>query len=421
MNGTTGPGEPSRPTPPRREGRHGPGVLRAALALALLAGGAGPGPDGDPAAFSLRFQGDPESSFFGSVEVTGLPPSALASLEQAGLDEAGWLRILSVHTGPGAPDDGTHPPVIGDWSAGDGVLRFTPRFIPATGLEYTARFDGAAFDAMAGVRGALTPGLRLVFSMPEPEASATTVVESVSPGPGEVPENLLRLYIHFSAPMKRQVVQGAVHLFHRDGSEVELPFVEVPEGLWDPSRTRLTLIFHPGRIKRGVGPNLAMGPPMKEGGIYRLVIDASLRDADGFSLARPHEVIWRAGPADRTSPDVAAWRVEPPGEPGEPVTLILDEPLDRALLRRLIAPVDSGGTPVAGSVAVADGGRRWRFTPARPWAPGAYALEIDPAIEDLAGNTPLRLFDVATGAGAPGPGGPSGEGAPLRLEFTIGR
>jgi hypothetical protein len=36
----------------------------------------------------------------------------------------------------------------------------------------------------------------------------------------------------------------------------------------------------------------------------------------------------------------------------------------------------------------------WRFTPAAPWKPRAYRLQIDPALEDLAGNRVGRAFDV---------------------------
>ena len=39
-------------------------------------------------------------------------------------------------------------------------------------------------------------------------------------------------------------------------------------------RHRLTLLFHPGRVKRGVGPNEALGPPLRSGETFRLVVDA---------------------------------------------------------------------------------------------------------------------------------------------------
>ena len=38
--------------------------------------------------------------------------------------------------------------------------------------------------------------------------------------------------------------------------------------------------------------------------------------------------------------------------------------------------------------------RRWQFRAACPWAEGEYTLTVNGRLEDLAGNTPLRLFDV---------------------------
>jgi hypothetical protein len=51
---------------------------------------------------------------------------------------------------------------------------------------------------------------------------------------------------------------------------------------------------------------------------------------------------------------------------------------------------------VAGEVEVLAGARGWRFRPREPWHAGVYAVVIDTALEDLAGNSLRRLFDVET-------------------------
>lgn len=428
-------GPPPGAAPPRRfsGGLPLPALLVAAALLPALAACSGGTvePEGSAAArrppvaaepgttgAEIRFSRNPRYPDFGTVSVVGLPPKALSMLSRASLDEALWISLFPVTTGEILPADGTHPGVLGTWSVESEGIRFTPRFALATGIQYTARFDGALFDALTGHEGAPTPDLELTFSMPDPDTEATTVVEAVYPSAEVVPENLLRLYIHFSAPMAPQIVTDAVRLYDASGERVELPFVEVPEGLWDPSHRRLTVIFHPGRLKRGVGPHEVMGTPLREGGTYRLVVGKEMKDAQGYPLAEGYERRYRAGPADRVSPNVETWELVAPDGPSGPVILNLPEPLDHALMLRLMSVVTAGGSRVLGAAEAPDEERRWRFMPERPWNPGRHAILVDPAIEDLAGNTPRRLFDVETRLGGVAPEEDQG---PIRLEFVVPR
>jgi len=127
-----------------------------------------------------------------------------------------------------------------------------------------------------------------------------------------------------------------VRLEHADGSVVPLAFVEVQHGLWDPQRKRLTLVFHSGRIKRGVAPGERLGPPLRAGETYRLVVNAAMRDPSGLSLGRDFEWRVHASAADRESPRADGLRVRPPGPEAAPLVVKLPEPLDEALLHRLI-------------------------------------------------------------------------------------
>ena len=139
-----------------------------------------------------------------------------------------------------------------------------------------------------------------------------------------------------------------VRLLDAEDREVPLAFVDVEGGLWDPGRTRLTLLFHPGRVKRGVAPGERMGPPLRAGHEYRLVVDAAMADAAGVPLGRPFEHRFRAEDADRVPPRAEGVAVDRPAGPSAPVAVRLPEPLDHALLARWIWVEDAQGRRVEG-------------------------------------------------------------------------
>ena len=96
------------------------------------------------------------------------------------------------------------------------------------------------------------------------------------------------------------------------GKPVVLPFLEVDQELWDRDYQRLTVLFDPGRIKRGLLPLADVGSAIEDGKQYTLVVDQDWRDARGAPLAASFRKPFRAGPADRTPPDPAKWRITAP-------------------------------------------------------------------------------------------------------------
>lgn len=313
------------------------------------------------------------------MRVVGLSDGELAAAARA------EPPALAVFTSDAQPGSGK-PSVLGEVRLESGALVFAPRFPFVPGLGYRAHFR---------LQG--RPELWLTFDVPAP-AGEPPRVAGVFPSDEELPANALRLYVHYSQPMEARDAARHVRLIDARGREVALPFVEVEPGLWDPRQTRLTLLFHPGRTKRGVAPGERLGPPLRQGGAYRLRVDAGLRSARGQPLAAPFEKRIRVGPADRVSPRIEDLRVTAPDAPSAPLVVRLPEPLDEALLGRLLWVADASGARVEGVVAIDSGETRWRFRPARPWAPGAYAVRVHPAVEDRAGNRFDRLFDrdVAT-------------------------
>jgi hypothetical protein len=211
-----------------------------------------------------------------------------------------------------------------------------------------------------------------------------------------------------------------VRLLDERGAVVDKAFLIAAGGqeLWDGEHTRLTIFFDPGRIKRDLTPHEALGLPLRQGHSYSLVIDSTMHDANGLPLTRSFTKRFRVGAIDRTLPRAAAWRIVAPKTGTlDPVVVELPEPLDHALLNRMLTVTRSVAgieTAVAGRVATTDHDRRWTFTPAEAWTAATCVVKIDTELEDLAGNNMRHLFDVMPGDSA----SRGAEGAVVRIPFT---
>jgi hypothetical protein len=294
---------------------------------------------------------------------------------------ADYPQLLSVYVEPRAEQA---PSLLGRYTVEQGDLFFHPRFPLLAGVRYRAVFrppDGSVIER--------------VFELPAVAKSPTTVITEIYPTSQELPANTLKFYIHFSAPMSRGEAYRNIHLLDEQGQAVDLPFLELTEELWDPAGDRFTLLFSPGRIKRGLEPNREMGPPLVAGRRYTLLIDSSWQDSNGQPLAREFRRSFQANPDERRPVDLKTWRtISPPAGGRQPLQALFPRPLDRALLNRMIEVLDSRGQRLAGQIAVDRQEQRWQFTPANPWKAGVYHLCVDTALEDLAGNKVDRPFDV---------------------------
>jgi hypothetical protein len=239
-------------------------------------------------------------------------------------------------------------------------------------------------------------------------------VDRIHPGADTLPENLLRFYVHFTEPMRGGDVSRCIFLEDASGRRIEDALVETVPELWDPDNRRATVLCHPGRIKRGVGLHETMGPALVPGESYRLVVDRSMRTANGLPLRVPASKKFRVIAADRRSSDPGAWRLIPPAAgTGEPLRIELDEPLDHALLARLLTVERTGGDRVGGEMKVAETGTACSFVPERIWETGTYALVAGRSLEDLAGNRLEGAFERRIGSR------PSGHGE-HRIPFAVG-
>ena len=311
-----------------------------------------------------------------SVEITGLSADALKQFESLSAEDRDTAFTVSV--GAEARD---LPPLTGTFTIDDGTLRFHPRFPLEAGLSYRAVLASSA--------------LAQVLEIPTSDSDPTTVVTHIYPTADVLPENQLKFYIHFSAPMSRGEAYQHVHLLDENDQPVEGVFLELGEELWDADQQRFTLLFDPGRVKRGLKPREELGPAIVEGRSYSLVVDGAWRDATRTPLnagARKH---FRVGPPDETPIDTATWELAAPdANSRDPLLLRFGEPLDHSLLERVVRVIGPTGQRIAGTVATGDGEACWQFTPEQPWPAGNYQLTADTTLEDLAGNAIGRPFEV---------------------------
>lgn len=316
-----------------------------------------------------------------SVEIRGCASELLLALQAAGLTEARWRALVQVYLEPPLP--GPEPvPMLGTYRIEEGLIRFSPRFPLLEGQRYGVRCVlGAEVSASAS------------FAIPRRAAPAARVTR-IYPSGEVLPENILRLYVHFSAPMREGEALRHIRLLDAAGQEVAGAFLDPLEELWDPSGTRLTLLFDPGRVKTGLAAHERMGRALVAGGAYQLVIDRGWRDGAGAPLAAGAEKRFTAGPAALRAPDVGTWQLHVPGAgTGDALAIRVPAPLDQGLLAELLQVRDADGRAVAGEVSVEEGETVWRFVPERPWGEGAYMVQVDARLEDPAGNSLQGLFE----------------------------
>ncbi len=291
----------------------------------------------------------------------------------------GWADVLKVY----ASEDPAAPALLGDYARDGATVVFTPRFPPAPALRLRAVYQPPIGKPVVAWFG----------GVPEPERLPTTRVQSVTPGAAVWPENILRLYVSFSAPMRIGEAWEHIRMLDADGRPMGGLFVEIDQELWDPAGQRLTVLFDPARIKRGLVDHINEGPPLGLGERCTLEVDSFWRDADGALLAEPFTKAIEVGAPLRAALDPAAWRVTAPAAACDPLVVEVPHPLDAALARRAVT-VRRGETAIACEVDLEQAETRLVFRSERPWESGAHVLVAEAVLEDICGNRIGRLFDI---------------------------
>ena len=227
-----------------------------------------------------------------------------------------------------------------------------------------------------------------------PGRTAATEVADIRPTAAEVPCNLLRLYVWFSAPMSEGYAAGNVRLAGDGGPRSPEPCCPASMSCGTPPVAGSPSCWTPPASSAAW---LATGRPVtrcdlaSHSGWSSTAGSVMRKDSPCEADAqRRYEV----GGEERRHVDPASWLLTvPPAGTSEPVQVAFGRPLDHGLLARCLHVAGPGGelTPR----------HRCRSAPGNSMAAGAppglgtgsRQLIVDPVLEDLAGNSVSRVFD----------------------------
>jgi hypothetical protein len=274
------------------------------------------------------------------------------------------------------------PSMFGKYSRTGNELTFTPRFPLRAGAMYRA-----SLKAPGGTTS-------LDYRMPMPAAKAPPRVVKIYPTADVLPANHLRFYIYFDRPMRggKELFQHLAILDEK-GKEIDEPWLV--DEIWDEENYCLILYIHPGRIKWGVELRELMGPVLYEKRAYALAVRGDWTDLEGNKIGKDTIKRFRTTPEDRARIDLGDWKLTAPtAGTHDPVVLRLSKSIDYRSLQTSLTVMNARNQIIAGTIAVGRDEKSWSFVPNQLWPAGPYCLRVSPDLEDVAGNTPLRPFDL---------------------------
>ncbi|MEM8926664.1 MAG: Ig-like domain-containing protein [Bacteroidota bacterium] len=223
-------------------------------------------------------------------------------------------------------------------------------------------------------------------------------VRAIYPSAELLPENLLRMYVQFSQPMKTVGNLEKIKLVDEEGLELKNVFFNNVHELWNHEQTQLTLILDPARVKTGLQANTTFGRALQSRKKYTLVI-ADLEDANHNKMEHPFEKKIEVTAADLQAPDPSNWDLVVPKANSTAVfTVKFEDMLDYYSVQQRLIITDTENQSVKGSVTIEKQETEWWFTPSNPWEKGDYLLQVNTRLEDLAGNNLNGLFDHEIGS-----------------------
>ena len=281
-------------------------------------------------------------------------------------------------------------PISGNYVIKQDRIVFTPNYPFLETTQYYARFDLSEFSNTKETN--LITGYTFSISK---DKTPVTFVKDVYPTTNLIPRNLLKFYVEFSGSMTEGNMLDHVRIIDDKGEVVEHAFLEIPQELWDVNRQRLTILFDPGRIKRGMDLLNETGAPFKIGKNYSLQIDKDWNDGQNRDLTASFTKEFTVVEDDRTQPKTENWSLSIP-EYGtkSPLLIRFNESLDFALLTRTISVLVEQNQVVSGQIRLSQEEKVWEFTPDSSWQNGSYTIRVQTILEDLAGNNLISLFDV---------------------------
>ena len=340
---------------------------------------------------TIHVNSNPSQHGPGSLNVGCLGPDLFAYIRRSARPADVLKSIFRVTVAQDSlPEDTGLPDVSGRYLLLEDEVQFFPHFPFERGMKYRFSFDPRSIGEMLTAEP-----FEFEFLIPsEQEEYPLTEVRHIFPSSDCLPENLLRFYVCFSNPMQRGLALEQVSLLDSDAQPVADALFRAPLELWDRSMQRLTVLLDPGRLKRRVGPNVALGPPLKAGQRYTLEVASGMTDMYGRLLHMPLRKHFIAADPVREHISIDTWTILPPAKGSrEALALFFPAPLDWALLFHTITIRSTDGSIIEGQVGVDQAETLWRFIPASPWTEGEYHIRVGSSLEDVCGNTITGAFD----------------------------
>lgn len=324
----------------------------------------------------LRFEATPA----GRQVVARLPAEFAGTLPAGRLTQQQGETVLTLALLADAKTPG--PGMLGKYQRTGNELTFAPRFPLGAGATYRARLK---------VSGNTTS---LDYRVPMLAAKTPPKVVKIYPSADVLPANHLRFYIYFDRPMRggKELFQHLA-ILDESGKEIDEPWLV--DEIWDEENNCLILFIHPGRIKWGVELRELMGPVLVKKRSYALVVRGAWTDLEGNKLGKDTIKKFRTTPEDRVRIELGDWKLTAPtAGTRDALTLTLSKSIDVRSLQTGLTVMNAKGRSMAGAIDVGNDEKSWRFTPSRPWQAGPHRVTVSPDLEDVAGNTPSRPFDV---------------------------
>lgn len=273
-------------------------------------------------------------------------------------------------------------PVLGNFERISGDIQFLPLIHLTRGVSYQIFNNDVLYAEI---------------QVPIGEQDGSARVLNIFPKVAEWPANILKGYIEFSEPMGELPSKNFLSICNEKGEALEDVFLELNPDLWNPNQTVLTFWFNPGRIKRGLNPNLEKGNPLATNQKYTIKIKDTWLTKKGTPLKDPFSFSFITGEPDRKQLQVIDWIIEYPKQRStDPIIVRFNKSLDYFLLKDCFDIINEKGLDVPTTQTINMDGTSVAFIPQTPWGENL-AIKIKTKLEDLAGNNLIRPFDREIG------------------------
>lgn len=274
--------------------------------------------------------------------------------------------------------------VQGQFTVAENNLIFKPYFPFEGGLPYVVKLNSDIKEKPTFIP----------FQIGEKETVNQAKVLSIFPTSDLLPENVLRFYIYFQTPMKQEEALQHIKLLDKNGKVDNHAFMKFKEELWSSDGKRLTILFDPGRIKRGVSTNVVQGPALESGRNYQLFISGEWQDVYGHTLLDDKIKALTIIKGYRDKIEVSEWILDKPKyNTLNKLTIEFDRIIDHALMQTMMQLRDEEQTLISGYWEILENEKSVQFIPSKKWKIGNYILRFDARLEDIAGNNLQNLLD----------------------------